>query len=54
MGVTPTLNSHPYRVGVFRLKGGSGGVVNFKVLEDSDDSPPVGGSEGGVDSLRGE
>ena len=49
-GPSPPLNSPPYRGGLFRLKGGTGGgPVNFKVLEDSDDSPPYrGGLREGV------
>ena len=55
-GLTPPLNSPPVGGVLFRLRGGlGGGVVNFKVLEDSDDSPPVGGGvRGGVGSLRGD
>ena len=45
----------PCRGCTISAEGGTrGGVVNFKVLEDSDDSPPVGGGvRGGVGSLRG-
>ena len=46
----------PCRGCTISAEGGTrGGVVNFKVLEDSDDSPPVGGGvRGGVGSLRGD
>ena len=58
-GLTPPLNSPPVgqcRGCTISAEGGTrGGVVNFKVLEDSDDSPPVGGGvRGGVGSLRGD